>query len=130
MTAPQKGSFEVLMKIKDVIAVLNAEVLSGENRLEEEVKWVGAADMMSDVLSLGRPGMVILTGNNSLQALRSSVVTEILALVLIRNKPVGPEVIEFAKKNNFILLRTAHYLFATCGKLYQQGFRGIDEKPD
>ncbi len=117
------------MKVNDLINVLNAEVLSGQDRLQEEVKSIGAADMMSDVLSLGRPGMVILSGNNSMQALRTCIVTEILALVLIRKKAVSPELIDFARKNNFILLRTSHYLFSACGRLYQHGFRGIDERP-
>ena len=44
-----------MIKVRDIVALLDAEVLSGENKLDEEVKLVGASDMISDILALTKP---------------------------------------------------------------------------
>jgi len=113
------------MKVADVVSILNAEVLAGENRLDEEVKLVGAADLISDILALSRPGMLILTGYVHNQIVRTGVVADLLGFVIVRGKNVPQDTIKMARENNILLLRTEKYLYHACGLLYQHGFSGI-----
>lgn len=115
------------MKIKDVVDILHCEVLSGEDKLEEEVKYLGASDMMSDILALSQPGMLVLTGHTSPQAVRTGMVTALLGIVIVRGKNIPPTTMDMAKNNNILLLRTHMGMFTSCGKLYDAGFRGGDE---
>jgi hypothetical protein len=116
------------MNVRDVVAILEAEVLSGEGKLDAEVKYGGAADMMSDILALSRPDQLVLTGYTYPQVVRTALVSELLGLVIVRGKSVPPETIELARQNNFLLLRTKNYMYASCGKLYAAGLRGVDER--
>jgi len=118
----------VPVKVKDIVQLLNADVLSGHDQLEKEVKHAGASDMMSDILALSKPGMIILTGCTYPQAIRTALVTQLLGLIAVRGKYIPPETIELAKQNNFLLMRTTGYLYSSCGKLYALGLRGGDEK--
>jgi len=115
-------------KVKDIQEALEAEILSGEEKLDIEVRFAGAADMMSDILALAKPGMIVLTGYTYPQVIRTALVTDLLGLVVVRGKYVPPETIELAKQNNFLLLRTQNYMYSSCGKLYALGLRGIDER--
>ncbi len=115
------------MKVRDLINVLNAEVLSGEDKLDKEVASIGAGDMMSDVLALAQPEMIILSSHTSPQAVRTGLVTEILGLVIVAGKNIPPQTIKMAKENDFLLIKTESYMFSACGKLYEKGFKGIDE---
>ncbi len=116
------------MKVKDIVKILNGKVLSGEDKLDKTVKFVGAADMMSDVLALSKPDMIILTGHTSPQAIRTAIVTDLLGLVFVRGKEIPPKTIEMAKQSNLLLIHTNTYMYAACGKLYSAGLRGLDEK--
>ncbi len=115
------------MKIKEIIKILNGELIMGKERVEEEVNLIGAADMMSDVLALSKPGMLILTGNTSAQAVRIAIVTDLMGLIFVRGKEIPPQTIEMAKGSNLVLIKTENYMYSACGKLYSAGLRGIDE---
>ncbi len=115
------------MKIKDIVKIIDGEVIVGKERINEEVNSIGAADMMSDVLALSKPGMLILTGNTSTQAVRTAIVTDLMGLVIVRGKEIPPATVEMAKESNLILIKTNNYMYSTCGKLYSAGLRGIDE---
>ncbi|MCX5910250.1 MAG: PucR family transcriptional regulator ligand-binding domain-containing protein [Deltaproteobacteria bacterium] len=116
------------MTVKDIVNILEAEVLSGEDKLDMEVKFGGSADMMSDILSLSRPGQLVLTGYTYPQVIRTAMVSELLGLVVVRGRDIPPETIELARQNRFLLLRTKDYMYSACGKLYQAGLRGVDER--
>ena len=115
-----------MTKVRDIVALLEAEVLSGEDKLDEEVKSVGASDMISDMLALSKPGMIILTGYTYPQVIRTALVTDLLGLIVVRGKTVAPETIAYARENNFLLLRTRGYLYSSCGKIYAMGLKGGD----
>lgn len=116
------------MTVREVVRLLEAEVLSGEECLDLDVKHGGAADMMSDILALSRPGQLVLTGYTYPQVVRTAMVSELLGLVVVRGKNVPPETIELARQNGFLLLRTKCYMYAACGRLYAAGLRGVDER--
>lgn len=118
------------MLVRDVARVLEAEVLSGEDKLDVEVKYGGAADMMSDILALCRPNQLVLTGYIYPQVIRTAMVSDLLGLVIVRGKNVPPETLELARQNNFLLLRSKDYMFSACGKLFEAGLRGVDERKD
>lgn len=116
------------MTVKDIVETLHGEILAGEEHLDEEVSCIGASDMMSDILALSKPGMLVLTGHTSPQAVRTGMVTHLLGLVIVRGKNLPPQTLEMAKTNNFLLIRTDFGMFSSSGKLYAIGFRGGDEQ--
>ena len=115
------------MKVKEIVDILEGEVLSGEDKLDMEVETIGAADMMSDILALSKPGMIMLTGHTSPQSIRTALVTDLLGLVIVRGKEMAPESIEMARENNFLVIKTKGYMYSSCGKLYKHDLRGVDE---
>ncbi len=116
------------MTVREVARILDAEVLSGESKLDIEVKHAGAADMMSDILALCGPNQLVLTGYIHPQVVRTALVTELLGLVFVRCKNIPPETIRLAKASDFLLLRTKGYMYSSCGKLHGAGLKGIDER--
>lgn len=116
-----------VLKVRDIVEILQAEVLSGEDKLDQDVHLLGAADMMSDILALAKPGMIVLTGYIYPQVIRTALVTDLLGLIMVRGKHIPKETVEMALANNFLLLRTKNYLYSSCGKLYCMGLRGGDE---
>ena len=108
------------MKIKDVANILKCEILvNNDKAMEEDVVFVGAADMMSDILAFAKPKTLILTSHVSPQIIRTGIVTDLVGVIIVMDKDVPEETINLAKENNFLLLRTKYYMFEACGIIYE-----------
>jgi predicted transcriptional regulator len=105
-----------LERVKDI---LDAEVLWPCD-LSITIESVGAADLMSDVLALGWPGMLLLTGLANVQAVRTADVADIRAVVFVRGKKPAPDVIELAEQKGIPLLTTSLIMFEAAGLLYAE----------
>jgi hypothetical protein len=98
-------------------AVLDAEVLVAGDPATP-VRAIGAADLMSDVLALGTPGMLLLTGLATTQAIRTASVADLVAVVFVRNKHVGEDILALAREAAVPVMRTRLTLFEASGRLY------------
>lgn len=114
------------MKLSEIRDILDAEVLTGEDRLDIGVAGCGAADLMDDILSAVAKGSVLLTGIHSEQVLRTAKIAEVSAIILVRGKTPAPEVLKLAESYKLPLLRTRYSMFVASGRLYMNGLRGLD----
>jgi len=116
------------MILRDVVKLLNAEVISGEQHLDEEFKFAGASDLMSDFLAFGRPGMLFLTGLANTHSVQTAVIVEAKAVVYVRGREPSKDGLELAKKNKMPILSTKYLMYKSCGLLYGRGIRGIGDR--
>ena len=112
------------MKIKEIMELLNAELISGEDMLEEEVDYGYGCDLMSDVLAYVESDIVLLTGLVHPQVIRTAEMLDIKAIVIVRGKKPGEDVIRMAKSRELVVMMTKHSLFSASGILYANGLRG------
>lgn len=115
------------MRIKDIINVIDAELLTPESHMDRQVLSVCGADLMSDVLAFTKAKTLLLTGLTSIQVVRTAGVVDLTGIVFVRGKRPSPEVIEMAKLEDLPLLVTNYPLYETCGKLYRCGLKGCSE---
>ena len=109
------------MRISEVKEILNAEVVCGENLLDEEVFSACGCDLMSDVLAFVKNQGLLLTGLNNPQVVRTAFMMDMKAIVFVRGKNPDEEVVQLAKLKDIILLKTDERLYSACGKLYSAG---------
>ena len=109
------------MKIAEVVSLLGAKVLCGEELLEKEVRAGCACDMMSDVLAFGKDQAVLLTGLLNPQVVRTAEMMDIFCIVFVRGKQPSEAMIELAQERSLALLCTDHPMFSACGILYRAG---------
>jgi predicted transcriptional regulator len=111
-----------LIKIKEL---LQAEVITGEESLDEEITFAGGSDLMSDVLAFGKPGILLLTGLSNAQSVRTANIIDAKAIVYVRGKKPDSEGIQLAKEKGIPLLSTKLMMYATCGLLFSHGLPGV-----
>ena len=117
----------VPMKIREIAKLLEADVLCGEELLEEEVSSAFGSDMMSDVLAYAKSDSVLLTGLVNPQTIRTALMLDMEAIVFVRAKKLTEDVIALAKESGIAVLSTEFRMFETCGKLYGAGLKGSGE---
>jgi len=114
------------MKLRTIQGLLHAELISGtEIQLETEIASACGSDLMSDVLSFGRSGQVLLTGLTNAQSIRTAHIIAVKALVYVRGKRPNDEALELAKLKDIPVLATRYMLYEACGLLYRNGLPGI-----
>jgi predicted transcriptional regulator len=114
------------MTLKEIKDILSAEVISGDHDLEKEIKYCFAADLLSDVLALGRGSGVLtllITGITHPQVIYASNIFDLGAIIFVRGKRPTEATLQLAMENQIPLLATPYIMFETCGRLYQHGLR-------
>lgn len=114
------------MKLKEIKDILDCEVIVGEAFLDREVKYAFGSDLMSDVLAYTEENTVLLTGLCNNQVIRTAEMLDLNAIVFVRGKRPSEEVIEMAKEDDILLLRTEHSMYSASGILYSHGLEGTE----
>ena len=113
------------MTIADMVRVLHARVLCGEERIETPVFTACCSDLMSDVLAFVNEKTVLITGLTNPHVLRTADMLDLKCLVFARGKVPGEEILEQAEEQNLVVLTTGETAFTACGLLYEAGLRGV-----
>lgn len=113
------------MKLSEVKEILNAEVLVGEEDLGREVSGGAASDLMSDLLKYPMENALLLTGLTSIQAINTSLIAGMAAIVFVRGKNPESEVLRYAREQGVPILTTNFNMYSSCGRLYHRGLKSI-----
>ena len=111
------------MTLKDVVYLLEAEVLNPDADLDREVPCAFASDMISDILMCTKEPTLLLTGLTNNQVIRLSVMIDLTAIVFVRGKKPLPDVIEMALERGLAIITTPFTLYKSSGLLFDAGLR-------
>ena len=109
------------MKLSDLRDLLEARVLCGEQRLEEDISSLFASDMMSDVLACPDELHCLMTGLINQQVIRTADMMDIGVVVFVRGKCPTDDVVQMARQRDMVVLLTPCRMFTACGRLYEAG---------
>jgi len=116
------------MKLSEIKEILKATVVVGEEKLDISIKAGAGSDLMSDLLRGQTEEVVLLSGLNTLQVIRTAVIAGVSAVVLVRDKTPDQAMIDQAREHGMPLLTTPFTMFTACGRLFRQGLRGVERK--
>lgn len=106
-----------MIRLKDVLDLLNAELLTEDASLDIQCREVFASDLMSDVLASAEPGSLLLTGLANNHVVSTCSVADLAAVVFVLGKRPGPEVIAEARARKLPLIATPLTMFEACSRL-------------
>ena len=112
------------MKIREILSILDAELLTQDADLDREVHTACGSDMMSDVLAFVKDQSVLLTGLVNPQVVRTADMMDMVCIVFVRGKDPTPDMIELAGDRGIVLLKSPMRMFTACGLLYENGLKG------
>ncbi len=117
------------MKLREIRDLLDAELITEDTNLDKEIKYVNAADLISDVLAYSTgPGALLITGIVHPQVIYAANTIDLGGILFVRGKRPNEATLQLAIENQVPLLTTRYIMFETCGRLYQLGLRACIEK--
>jgi len=111
------------MTLREIIALLEAEVLNAEADIDCEVPCAFASDLISDILMCTKEPTLLLTGLTNNQVVRLSDMIDLIAIVFVRGKRPLQDVIEMAEERGLPIITTKMTLYRYSGLLYNAGLR-------
>jgi predicted transcriptional regulator len=114
------------MNIEQLIQISNGKLLTPSVDMTREIKGGCGADLMSDVLASIQPEAVLLTGLCNPQVVRTAVMADVAAIVIVRGKTPPIETIKLANNENIPLISTPYGMFEMCGRLFQAGLISLE----
>lgn len=114
------------MNVSELIALIHGKLLNDDANLSREVKGGFGADLMSDVLASIKPDAVLMTGLCNPQVVRTALMADIAAIVLVRGKVPPQETLALAKEEKIALISSPLGMYELCGKLYQAGLKSLE----
>ena len=109
------------MKLSKVAELLEAEVLSKSYDPETEVFSAWSCDLMSDVLAFVDDQALLLTGLINPQVVRTAAMMDMKAIIFVRGKQPGDDIIELANECEISILSTQKPMYISSGILYSEG---------
>ena len=112
------------LSLREIMKILNANVLYGADMLEKMVSLACGSDLMSDVLAFVKEQTLLLTGLTNQHVIRTAELLDVSAIVFVRGKNPTPEIVDMAEEHSIVLMSTSDTLFTACGKIYCAGLSG------
>lgn len=113
------------MKLCEIVDILDAKVVCGEEMLDRDVEFGFASDLMSDVLTLDTDNMLLITGLSNLQTMRTVEMADVSHVVFVRNKQVSEDMIKIGRENDILMMCTSRSMFRTVASLHDAGLKPI-----
>ncbi|MDD2229458.1 MAG: DRTGG domain-containing protein [Candidatus Cloacimonetes bacterium] len=111
------------MTLREIIALLDAEVLNAEVDIDCKVPCAFAADLISDILMCTKEPTMLLTGITNNQVVRLSDMIDLTAIIFVRGKRPLQDVIEMAEERGLPIITTKMTLYRCSGLLFNAGLR-------
>jgi len=112
------------MNIKDIVNIIEGKILVGPF-IEVDFSLGFASDLMSDVLTLDKENVLLITGLSNLQIIRTAEVVDIKGILLVRNKKPTSEMIDLASQSKITIITSPLSMFHVCGLLYKEGLKPV-----
>lgn len=112
------------MTIRDMVSILDAKVLRGSAKLDQDVFSACCSDLMSDVLAFVNEKTVLLTGLTNQHVIRTAEMLDIRCVIYARGKIPQDDILDSAEQVGLVVISTKNTMFTSSGLLYSAGLRG------
>ncbi len=113
------------MTLQEIVGLVDGKVCCCGESLDKTIEYAFASDLMSDVLTIEKENMILITGLANMQTIRTSEMSEISCIIFARDKKIGEDMISVARENRMTLICSPHSLFHISGVLFNAGVKSV-----
>ena len=113
------------MKILEIANLVEGQIVSGQECVNQSIDCAFSSDLMSDVLTVTKNRMLLITGLVNIQSIRTAEMSDINCIVFARNKKVTLEMIRLATESQIVINQSPFSMFKASGLLFQAGIKPV-----
>lgn len=112
-----------VMKIREILELLEGQLLHENVDLDQDVSCAFGSDLISDILHCTKEQTLLLTGLTNPQIIRLSDMIDLFGIVFVRGKIPPKDIVEMAEERELPLISTPFTLYKSSGLLFNAGLR-------
>ncbi len=105
------------MKITEIAAALNAEIVQGEFE-DTDVTSAYTSDLLSDVMAHSKNGGALITIQAHKNTVAVAALVDISVIVICNSRPIPDDMLEAAKDEGIAVICVKENQFTVSGKLW------------
>ena len=110
------------VSLSDICGLVAGRIHTDEaSARDKRVEKAFCSDLMSDVLTLLTDNLLLITGLNNVQAVRTAEMSDIGAILLVRGKEPNEKMVELAHSSGIVLISSPYSMYRAGGILFQSG---------
>jgi predicted transcriptional regulator len=110
------------ISLSDICGLVEGRIHTFEDETKDRrVEKAFCSDLMSDVLTLLTDNLLLITGLNNVQAVRTAEMSDIGAILLVRGKEPNEKMVELAESSNIVLMSSPYSMYRAGGVLFRSG---------
>lgn len=113
------------LTVKNLAHVVSGIIINPGSYSNVSVNTAFTSDLMSDVLTIDACETVLITGLTNPQVVRTAEMSDILCIIIGRNKKCSREIRELATQCQVTLIESPFSLYKISGLLYESGIKPI-----
>jgi len=114
-----------MIKLREIVQKLSLRVLSGEEKLDENVTGGYASDLLSNVIANSKPGDIWVTMQSHANIVAVAVLKELAAILVTQGKEPDQETLKKAAEEHIAILLSPNSSFQIIGKLHELGISSM-----
>lgn len=112
------------MKVREIVATLNLEVINEGEHLEDEVVGGYVGDLLSDVIASAKERFIWVTIQVHENIIAVATLKDLSAIILAKNSTPLDETLENAREEGVTLLKSSMDSFGIVSALSERGITG------
>lgn len=113
------------MIISEVAERIEGKVLCCKEKVSKVVDYAFSSDLMSDVLTVKKENVLLITGLANIQVIRTCEMSEINCIVFARGKRINNDMLSLAIENEIVIIESPYSIYRISGELYRAGIKPI-----
>jgi hypothetical protein len=113
------------MRVGDICEAVKGKLICGEEKIDNDIEYAFASDLMSDVLTIKCDNLLLITGLANLQTIRTAEMSDAACILFVRNKTITDEMKRLAVENGIPLISCSITMFKAAGELYKAGLKPL-----
>lgn len=113
------------MELEKICNIVNATLHTPTYSRGCKIEKAFSSDLMSDVLTLLADNLLLITGLNNIQTVRTAEMADICHILFVRGKRPSEKMIELAREQEIILMSTSFSMYKTSGLLWAAGLSPV-----
>ncbi len=113
------------MELEEICKIVEARLHTSSHSRSCRIEQAFSSDLMSDVLTLLADNLLLITGLNNIQTVRTAEMADICHILFVRGKQPSEKMIELAEEQQIVLMSTAFSMYKTSGLLWTAGLSPV-----
>jgi len=112
------------MNLKEIVEEFSMKVLSGSEKLDNNIKGGYVSDLLSDVMANTKEGDIWITQQTHQNVVAVASLKELAGIVIVGDRMPDDETLAKAKEQSVPMLRCPLPAFEVVGRLFSSGVSG------